>query len=69
MWQYSLNTMTWQILYGDTALDVSADYVASRPGSMDSQAMTTDGEYIYIYGGNGYDNSVNRGMNITCVYI
>lgn len=57
LWKYYTGSQTWTLLSGDQNYDAYAEYYGTlQPGSMEDHTMVMQGNYIYIFGGYGYDD-------------
>lgn len=48
---------TWVYLSGSQSIDMRPDYAISNPGGIRSHSMAIDDQYLYVFGGFGYDSS------------
>lgn len=57
MWRYSITGNRWEYLNGNKSINTSSDLDAPYLGGVYSHTMCIIGDYMYVYGGYGYENS------------
>lgn len=59
LWQFDLITNRWTYLSGNQSVHSEANYDMPYPGGVEGHAIALDltDQYLYVFGGNGYDSS------------
>lgn len=57
LWQYNIVEKSWLHLKGSKSKDDNSNYNTPLPGGINKHKMIVYDMFIYVFGGEGYDNT------------
>lgn len=56
LWRFDIGGSVWDYLSGNQSANIVSDYTVPYPGSVNYHTMSLYGDYLYVFGGRGFDN-------------